>query len=122
MNPEKFGDIVETLRALLAPLPKCHACDQPATRMMMSEHVPIVPGQWMTFEKGKAFCPRPFSGPSSVMGPPPPTDGTWQWQCCDEPAHAMPASMKPYGSWDHPTAGATRSALYIIGLNQAGEA
>jgi hypothetical protein len=102
--------IIECLQALLSTLPKCHACDEPATRMIMSEHMPIP--VLITCERGKMFATRGYSGPSLGAAYYTPTDGTWQWECCDD--HPMPEWMKPMGSWDHPVAAVVRRARMII--------
>jgi hypothetical protein len=108
-------NLVELLQSLLDTLPRCHACENPATRMMMSEHVkiPTMPG-WQGYpcERGKSFIARGYSGPSAGAAYYTPSDGTWQWDCCDE--HPMPAEMKSIGSWDHRLAPVIRRARIVI--------
>lgn len=102
--------IQQVLEALLDTLPKCHGCAQPATKMMMSKHVPI-PNGAISVEHGKSFHYRPYAGASAGAPYHTPTDGTWQC-CCDD--HPMPESMEPLGSWDFPVAGAIRDARAVL--------
>lgn len=108
--------VEDILREFLAMLPKCHACEKPATRMMMSEHIAIP--QSYRLEHGKSFVARPYAGASMGAQFYQPTDGTWQWECCDE--HSMPEWMKPMRSFDHKQATAIRD-LYAI-LSPKGDA
>jgi hypothetical protein len=103
--------IAEVISALLATLPRCHACERPATRMMMSEHVPI-PHGFFKLERGKRWESRPYIGPSMGAHTYVAKDGTWQWDCCDE--HAMPEYMKPQGVWDVPLAAVIRRAAMVL--------
>jgi hypothetical protein len=115
MNDLVF-DLARVLRGLLATLPKCHACDRPATRWMMSTHV-RVPAAYHV-ERGKTFHWRSYTGPSGGAHMYVPEDGTWHYDCCD--VHEMPAEMKPMGTWDHATAEIVRQALKLLGSTSPG--
>lgn len=113
MGETKVVQMSDVLRALLATLPKCCECERPATRHFMSKHGPI-PASYAV-QRGKWFQTRPYSGCSAGVVSYVPSDGTWNWDCCDE--HAMP---DPMGVWDYPIAECVRNAHVV--LTPAGDA
>lgn len=101
---ETAAELAAAADALLARLPRCHACDRPATRVFMGPDVAI-PSAYAV-ERGKRFVPRPYLGPSIGAHLYVAPDGTWQWDVCEDNAHAMPGAQR---SWDNDLAKTIRT-------------
>jgi hypothetical protein len=107
MNVTPVTDIV---RALLATLPKCKDCNEPAPRWFMTERIPIPEsGVHFRIERGVIFLPEQYTGPSGGFQNFKPKTYRWQWDCCDH--HAMPGAEL---TRDYPLAETIRDARLVL--------